>query len=164
MTSCCSYNPTYCSCWCCFYDLLLCSVWFRCVVLTTCCSYSPTYCSCWCGFFLCDLLLCSVWFRYVVLTTCCSYTTLTAVVDVTVLPSFVLVRRVTPRSGGVLCCPAEVVRQSTVGEVLSVVGVPVGVLGVPALTGKQAVGHWLGPHVTPRPPIVKTVVVYKIQS
>lgn len=73
MTSCCSYNPTYCSCWCCFWCyLLLCSVWFRCVVLTTCCSYSPTYCSCLC-FFLCDLLLCYVWFRYVVLTTCCSY-------------------------------------------------------------------------------------------
>lgn len=141
----------------------MCSVWFRYVVLTTCFSYIPTYCSCWC-YFWCDLLLCSIWFRSVVLTTCCSYTTLTAVVNVTVLPSFVLVRRVTPRSGGVLCCPAEVVRQSPVGEVLSVVGVPVGVLGVPALTSKQAVGHWLGPHVTPRPPIVKTVVVYKIQS
>lgn len=164
MTSCCSYNPSYCSCWCCFWCyLLLCSVWFRCVVLTTCCSFSPTNCSCW-------------WFFYV--TYCCvmfdldmSYwqlvvrtSPLTAVVDVTVLPALVLVRRVTPRSGGVLCCPAEVVRQSPVGEVLSVVGVAVGVLGVPALTGKQAVGHWLGPHVTPRPPIVKTVVVYKIQS
>lgn len=169
-------TPLTCSCWC--WDFFL--VWLIVVLFDYFCIDYCLIQMCCTDNLLCKdphflqlminkltRIYCSLRFGYFVncvMTSCCSHPPLTTVVDVTVFPSFVPIRRVTPRSGGVLCCPAEVVRQSTVREVLSVVGVSVGVLGVPALTGKQAVRHRLGPHVTPCSSIVKTVVVYKIQS
>lgn len=72
MTSCCSYNPTYCSCWCCF-GVTYCRVLFDLDVLYwQLVVHSPPLTAV-VDVFLCDLLLCYVWFRYIVLTTCCSY-------------------------------------------------------------------------------------------
>lgn len=89
---------------------------------------------------------------------------LTTVVNIAVLPAFVSVRCVTPRSGGVFCCPTEVVRKSTVRKVLSVVGVPVGSLSVPPLAREQTVRYRFCSLVTSGPTIVKTVVVWNISK
>ena len=131
-----------------------------------------TYNSCWC-FVVSDIITvaqccCCHLFSDIHIDVCsCVFFVhwqLTTVVDVAVLPAFVSVRCVTPRSGGVFCCPTEVVRKSTVRKVLSVVGVSVGSLRVPPLAREQTVRYWFCSLVTSGPTIVKTVVVWNISN
>ena len=144
----------------------ICSVIFILIFVILC--VLTTYNSCWC-FVVSDIItvaqcccchLLVIFILMFVRVFLCVHWQLTTVVDVAVLPAFVSVRCVTPRSGGVFCCPTEVVRKSTVRKVLSVVGVPVGSLSVPPLAREQTVRYRFCSLVTSGPAIVKTVVVW----